>query len=216
PAPSPYTTLFRSPPPRHVGDVQQAVEPAEVHEHAEVRDVLDDALADLTLFDLREQLLLQLLALLLDQLAARDDDVHPLLVDLDDPRLDVLTDPVADVAGAADVDLRRRQEDRDADVDEHTALDLALDDAFDDVTLGVRVDDLLPAADAVRLALAELDVALLVDDRFDEALDLDARLDLRGVVELVERDPALGLVADVDDDRAVVEDPQDAPADDLV
>ena len=42
--------------PAHVGDVQQAVDAAEIDEGAELGDVLDDALADLALFDLGQQL----------------------------------------------------------------------------------------------------------------------------------------------------------------
>src|SRR5690606_24669086 len=117
-----------------------------------------------------EQLRLLRLALLLDELAARDDDVHALFVDLDDARLDLLADPVADVAGAADVDLRRGQEHGHADVDEEAALDLAQHEALDAVAFLVRLDDVLPAANAIRLALAEKDVALGVLDALDEAL----------------------------------------------
>ena len=40
-------------PQRHVGDVEQAVDAAEVDERAEVGDVLDHALADLTFLDAR-------------------------------------------------------------------------------------------------------------------------------------------------------------------
>ena len=42
--------------PAHVGDVQQAVDAAQVDERAEVGDVLDDALAELADFELLEQL----------------------------------------------------------------------------------------------------------------------------------------------------------------
>ena len=48
------------PAPAHVGDVQQAVDAAQVDERAEVGDVLDGALADLADLDLREELLLLL------------------------------------------------------------------------------------------------------------------------------------------------------------
>ena len=85
-----------------------------------------------------------------------------------------MTDPVTDVARAANVDLRRGEEDRDADVDEQATLDLALGDAFDDVAFLVGLDDLFPTADAVGLALAERDVAFFVVDRFDECFDLRA------------------------------------------
>ncbi len=61
--------------PAHVGDVQQAVDAAEVDERTEVGDVLDDALAELSLFDFGEHLLFELLAFVFNQLTARDDDV---------------------------------------------------------------------------------------------------------------------------------------------
>jgi hypothetical protein len=64
--------------PGHVGDVQQAVDAAEVDEHAEVGDVLDRCPCDLTVLDVGEQRLLLLLALFLEQLAPADDDVHAL------------------------------------------------------------------------------------------------------------------------------------------
>jgi hypothetical protein len=168
------------------------------------------------LLQLGQQLCLLRLALLLDQLAARDDDVHPLLVDLDDPRRDLLADPVADVARAADVDLARGQEHGHADVDEQSALDLAQHGALDVIALLVRLDDVLPAADAVGLALAERDEALGVFDLLDQTLDLAARLHGRGVGEFVQRDASLGLVVDVDDDHAVVQDLDDLALDDLV
>jgi len=120
------------PPPAHVGDVQQAVDAAEVDERAEVGDVLDRSLADLPRGDLLEQLLLLLLAGDLDELAAADDDVAPALVDLEDHALDVVVDVVGDVGGASDVDLAGGEEDVDADVDEQAALDLAGDPPLDD------------------------------------------------------------------------------------
>ena len=93
------------PAPRHVRDVQQAIDAAQVDEHTEVGDVLDDTRADLAFLELGEQLRLLLLALFFDELAARNDDVHALLVDLDDAGLDLLTDPLTNVTRAADVDL---------------------------------------------------------------------------------------------------------------
>ena len=42
--------------PAHVGDVQQAVDAAQVDERAELGDVLDDALAELADFELGQQL----------------------------------------------------------------------------------------------------------------------------------------------------------------
>ncbi len=115
------------PAPAHVGDVEQAVDAAQVDERAEVGDVLDGPLADLADGDLLEELLLLLLAGDLDQLAPADDDVAPALVDLQDHALDLLIDVIGDVGRAADIDLAGGQEDVDADVDQQAALDLAGD-----------------------------------------------------------------------------------------
>src|SRR5262249_23259449 len=130
--------------PARCGDVEEAGDAAEVHEGAELGDVLDDALADLPLLDLGEEFLLHLLALVLQELAAADDDVAAGLVDLEDLALDLAADVVADVGGPADVHLAGRQEDVDADVHQQPALDLAVDHAGDGVALLVLLDDLFP------------------------------------------------------------------------
>jgi hypothetical protein len=71
--------------PRHVGDVQQAVDTAEVDERAEVGDVLDGARDDVALLDRAHQPTSSLRPRsLLDELAAADDDVAALGVDLED------------------------------------------------------------------------------------------------------------------------------------
>src|SRR5688500_9027885 len=137
------------PAPGHVGDVQQAVDAAEVDERAEVGDVLDGALDDGADDQGLEGLLFQLLALLLDHLAAGNDDVAPLLVDLEDDRVDRAADPVADLAGPADVDLGGREEHRHADVDQQAALDLLGDLAADGVSLLLRLHDGFPVDDAI-------------------------------------------------------------------
>jgi len=142
--------------------VQEAVEAAEVHERAEVGDVRDGARDEVALVDRLKQLLLRLLALVLDELAAGDDDVAALLVDLDHDRADRLADVLADVAWTADVHLGRRHQHRHADVHEQAALDLPHAAALDDVAFGLRAEDLLPAADAIGLPLGELDDARLV------------------------------------------------------
>src|SRR5262249_48649758 len=121
------------PAPAHVGDVQQAVDAAQVHEGAEVGDVLDGPLADLADGDLLEQLLLLLLAGDLDQLAAADDNVAPALIDLEDHAFDLLIDIIGDVGRPPDVDLAGGEEDVDSDVDQQAALDLAGHLALDDI-----------------------------------------------------------------------------------
>ena len=63
--------------PGHVRDVQQAVDAAEVHEGAVVREVLDDALDDRAFLERREQRLALGAVLGLDDGAAGYDDVVP-------------------------------------------------------------------------------------------------------------------------------------------
>ena len=140
--------------PAHVGDVQQAVDAAQVDERAEVGDVLDDALAELADFQLLEQVGLLLGPFGFDQAAAADDDVAAGLVDLEHQALDRLADVFADVVRTADVDLAGRQEDVHADVHQQAALDLPRDGAGDDVALVDRLHDLHPLFDLLRLALA--------------------------------------------------------------
>src|SRR5262249_36298434 len=130
--------------PAHVGDVQEAVDAAEVDEGAELGDVLDDALADLAHLDLGEQLRLQLLPPVLEHLAAGDDEVAADMVDLEDGTLDGLADVAGDVGRAADVDLAGGQEDVDPDVDQQPSLDLAGDGPADHVALLVLRQDRLP------------------------------------------------------------------------
>ena len=74
--------------PRHVGDVQQAVDAAEVDERAVVGEVLDHALDDRAFLQLLEQLGALGAVFLLDDRATRHDDVVALLVELDDLELE--------------------------------------------------------------------------------------------------------------------------------
>src|SRR5262249_54672144 len=188
--------------PAHVGNVQEPVDAAEIDEGAEVSDVLDDTLANLPRLDLGQEFLLHLLALVLQQLAPRHDDVASRLVDLEDLALDGAADVVADVGWTADVHLAGGQKDVDADVDEQAALDLAGDHAADDIALLVPVDDRLPFLLPFGLPVRQHDRARLVLDRFQQHLDGVAGLGSDDLVEslvvpLVERNDAFRLVADV-------------------
>ena len=204
-------------PPRDVGDVQQAVDAAEVHERAVVGDVLDHAVDDLTLFEVLHQLLALLGAGLFQHGAAGHDDVAAAAIHLEDLERLRLVHQRADVADRTDVDLRARQErHRAVEIDGEAALDLIEDDALD---LLVGLEGLLELAPAFlaprlvarqhRLAERVLD-ALQVD--FDGVADLDFVGAARGR-ELAERDAAFGLRADVDDGEVLL-DADNGPFDD--
>jgi hypothetical protein len=78
------------PAPAHVGDVEEAVDAAEVDERTVLGEVLDDALDDLAFLQALERRLLEGGALLLEEHAARQHDVAALLVELDDLELEGL------------------------------------------------------------------------------------------------------------------------------
>ncbi len=205
------------PRPAHVGDVEQAVDAAEIHERAEVGDVLDHAAADLAHLERLHELLLPLGPLLLDEGATRDDDVAAGLVDLEHEALDAAAAVVADVGRTTDIHLTGRQEDVDAgNVDQQAALDLAGDEAGDHVVLVDALHDAEPVLDPTGLPLRERDQAALLFERavfelleqhLDGVADLGRRLRL---IPLVSRDVAFALVAHVNEHELVVN-PQNLP-----
>ncbi len=73
--------------PRDVGDMQQAVDAAEIDEGAVIGDVLDHAVDDLTLFEILHQFLTLLGARLFQHGAARHDDVAAAAIHLQDLEL---------------------------------------------------------------------------------------------------------------------------------
>src|SRR5262249_13211922 len=102
-----------------------------------------------------------------------------------------------------DVDLAARQErHRAVEVDREAALDLVEDDALDLLVALERLLELAPALLAARLVARQHGLAERVLDPFE--IDLDGVADLELALaarsgEFADRDPALGLQADVDD-----------------
>ena len=115
--------------PRHVGDVQQAVDPSEVHECAVVGQVLHDTGQHGSLLEALEQRFALGGVLLLDHRAPRDDHVVAAAIELDHLEVQRLAFEVGGIAHRAHVDERPGQECTDVvDVDSESALDLAVDD----------------------------------------------------------------------------------------
>ncbi len=96
--------------PRDVGDVEQAVDAAQINERAVIGDVLDRALDDLALFELADDLVALLGAALFEDRAAGDDDVAAAAVHLQDFERLRHVHQRGDVADRTDVDLAARQE----------------------------------------------------------------------------------------------------------
>src|SRR5690606_21307994 len=118
--------------PGHVGDVQQAVDAAQVDERTVVGDVLDHALDHGAFVQGLEQLLALFAHAGFQHLAARQHDVVALAVELDDLEFEGLAFVRGGVLDGTQVDQRARQERADAvGHDGQAALDLAGDGAGD-------------------------------------------------------------------------------------
>ena len=164
--------------PGHVGDVQQAVDAAEVDERTVVGDVLDDALDDLAFLEALHELRALLGAGLLEHGAARHDDVAAALVHLEDLEGLRVVHQRGDVADRADVDLAARQEGHGAvEVDGEAALDLVEDDAFDALALVELLFEPDPALFAAGLLARQHRLAERVLDALE--IDLDGVADLQ-------------------------------------
>src|SRR5699024_1196711 len=118
--------------PGHVGNVQQAIDAAEIDERTVVHQILDDALEDNAFLQRIQQLLALFTVLFLEHVTARDDDVVAAAIKLDDAEFERLAFQVSGIAHRADVDQRAWQERADAaHVDGVATLDLAADLAND-------------------------------------------------------------------------------------
>ena len=197
--------------PGQLGDVHEAVDAAEVDERTEVDDRGDDALADLALLELGQEVVAHLGLGLLEPGTARQDHVVAVLVELDDLRLERLADVRLQVADAAHLHERGGQEAAQADVEDEAALDDLDDGALDDAVLLLDLLDGAPGALVLGALLGQDQAAFLVLLLEDQGLDLVADGDdLVGVDVVLDRqlargDDALGLVADVEQDLVAVD-----------
>src|SRR5438067_11870707 len=188
--------------PRHVGDMQQPVDAAEIDEGAVIGDVLDDALEHLALGERLQRVLLLLGVLFLEQRLAREHDVAALLVDFDHAHAQFLSAQRVEVSHRTDVDLRPGQEGADADVDRQAALDPLDDAADDDLALGIGLLDLVPNLHLLGFFAREDDVSFPVFRALEQHVDDVAGLHRHFAVlveELVDLSDAFGLVYDVAD-----------------
>ena len=206
--------------PGQLGDVDQAVDAAEIDERAEVDDRGHDTLADGALLQLVEELAAHLGLGLLQPGAAREHHVVAVLVELDDLGLDLLADVRLQIADTTHLHQRRGQEATQADVEDQAALDDLDDGALDGLVLLLELFDGAPGTLVLSALLGQDQAAFLVLLGEDQSFDLIADgHDLVGVDvvldgELTGRDDAFGLVADVEQDFVAVN-LDDGPFDDV-
>ena len=192
--------------PGELGDVDQAVDAAEVDEGAEVDDRGDRALEAHARLELRENLGALGLAGLLEHDAAGQDNVVAVAVHLDDAGLDAGAEVGVEVLDATEVDERGGQEATQADVEDKAALDDLDDLALDVLALLELLLDAVPGALVLCALLGEHEATVLVLLLENQGLDRVAELhDVGGVGvladgELTHGNDALGLESDVKQD----------------
>lgn len=204
--------------PCHVGDMQQAVDAAEVDERTVVGDVLDHAFDNLTLFEVLHDFRTLFGAAFLKNGAARHDDVAAAAIHLQDLEGLRVVHQRGDVADRADIDLAARQEGHGAvEIDGKAALDLVEDHAFDALALVELLFELDPALFAAGFVARQHGFAQRVLDALDIYLDRVADLELTVLglgAEFFQRHAAFDLEADIDDGH-VFFDGRDGAANDL-
>src|SRR5262249_19335651 len=183
--------------PGDIGNVQQAVDAAEIDERTVIGDVLDDAVDHLTLFEVLHQLLALLGAGLFQNGAARRHNVAAAAIHLEDLERLRVVHQGSNVADRTDVDLRARQEgDSTVEVDGEAALDLVEDDAVDLLVVLERLLQLAPALFAARLVTRQHGFAERILDTVEEDLDGVANLQIAftaGARKFAQCNAALGL-----------------------
>ena len=118
--------------PGHVGDMQQAIEAAEIDEGAVLGEVLDHSGQYRTFFQMLEGLGALVGLLAFQQVLARDDDVAALLVQLDHRNFDRLALHAVEIANGPQIHLGAGKEGmRAVNVDGESALDAVDDDGLD-------------------------------------------------------------------------------------
>src|SRR6056297_813217 len=192
--------------PGHVGDVQKAVDTAEIHEGPVFGDVLDHTIDRLALGQLGDDLGALFGAAFFQDGAARDHDVAAAAVHLEDLERLLEVHQRAGVAHRAHIDLGTGQEGHGAaEIDGEAALDAAEDGAFDALLVGIGLFEAVPCGFAAGHFTADDGLATGAFDRAQVNLDLVADLDfgrLAGIGKFLELDAAFHLVADIDDGLA--------------
>ena len=196
-------------PPSHVGNVQQAVDAAQVHECAVVGQVLDDALHALAFLQRGQQLFALGAVFAFEYGAAGNDHVVAPLVQLDDLEFEGLALEMRGFAQGSNVYQRTGQKCANViDVDGEAALDPAIQHALDRLRVLERIFEHVPALRAPRLFAGQAGRPPAVVDDFHRDLHLVADLDLEFAAfgdELAARNDPFRLQPGVDHDDLAVD-----------
>ena len=189
-------------PPRDIGDVQKAVDTAEIDESTVLGDVLHHALEDLAFLEVGEQLGAGLGARFLENGAPGNDDIAAPAVHLEDLERLGRAHQRADIAHRTNVDLASGQErDGAGEVDGEAALNASEDGSGHSSVIGEGAFELGPGFLAAGTLAAENGLAVPIFHAFEVDLDAIAGLDFRflpGRGEFLQCDSSFGLEAHID------------------
>ncbi len=188
--------------PGHVGDVQQTIDATQVNERTVVGEVLDDTFDLLAFLQVFQQGFALGAVLGFQHAATGNDNVVALLVELDDLELQLFAFQVSGITHRTDINQGTRQERTDAvDVDGEATFDLAVDDALNHFFSCEGCFQNNPALGALGFFAGQLGFTKAIFNRVQcnvyFVTDLDGQL-ASVVVELLERDDALGFQASMD------------------
>src|SRR5690606_29332405 len=194
------------PAPADIRDVEQTVYTTQVDEDTKVGHVLDGTFEYLTLFEVVEDRDLLFLQVLLDEHLVRYDDVVVGVVYLDNLDFDSLVDILIEVADRLHINLRSRQECFDTKhVDNKSTFRSAFHKTFDDFVVVERLLDIFPALDKLCLTSAENKLTHGIFTLFNEEVYFISNLQIGHVLEFGQRDKAVRLKPDVENNVAVVD-----------
>src|SRR6185503_6081950 len=188
--------------PGHVANVENAVDPAEIHESAVAGNVLDRALENHALFQNLQNVFLEGIALLFEQRPARNHDIAASPIELQYREPIGGADEPVEVAARPDIDVRAGKKRRHPDIDFEAALHLADDVPLHPLFLVERLLEIFPNLQILGALARQNDAAALIFRGVEIDVDIFADLDLNvalTVGEFLNRNLALGLIADVDE-----------------
>ena len=192
--------------PGHVGDVQQAIDAAQINEGTVFGDVLHHAVDDLTFGQVADDFGALFGTRFFQDGTTRHNDVAATTVHLEDLERLLETHERAGIAHRTDVDLRARQEGHGAaQIDGEAALDATEDGAIDALFAGIGFFETVPGFFATGFLARDDGFATGVFDAIEVNFDLVANGDrgsFTGIREFFQINAAFHLVADVDDGLA--------------
>ena len=205
-----------NPLPGNIGNVQQAVDTAQINKCAVIGDVLDNAFQHLAFGQIGHQFGTRFGAGFFQHRTTRDNDVVALRVHLQNLERLRRTHQGRDVANRADIDLAARQECHGAGkIDNEAAFDPAEDNTIDALGGLEGLFQFRPGFLATRFFTAQADhpvaVFITLDENIDRVTDNDLRVAFGA--EFLQRHAAFRFEADVNQ-RSIVIDGQHRALDD--